>query len=88
MEQGDLGSTALRTDGTGFLYGRLGRVRGALSPPRREPERLVLALLLVDLLFAALEDLDFVEDFSSFDPSAASIKARRALRSARDSAMN
>lgn len=50
MEQGDLGSVALRTDGTESLCGRLERVRGALSPPRRESERLVLALLLVDLL--------------------------------------
>lgn len=47
-----------------------------------------LSLALSRLAFAALEDLDFVEDFSSFDPSAASTKARRALRSARDSAIN
>ena len=88
MEQGDLGSTALRAGETESLCEHLERARGALSPPRRESERLVLALLLVDLLFAALEDLDFLEEFVSSDPSAASTKARRALRSARDSAMN
>ena len=53
IEQGDLGSTALRADEAESLCGRLERVRGALSPPRRESERLVLALLLVDLPFAS-----------------------------------
>ena len=68
IEQGDLGSTALRADETGSLCRRLVRARGALSTSRREPGRLVLALLLVDLIFAALEDFDFLEEFVSSDP--------------------